>query len=98
MAKFEPFSREHPGFVDILHVGRDEGGHFFYYVMELADDHLAAETIEPRRYVPKTLKTELSRRSRLFVDECVTIGLSLTSALAALHREGLVHRDIKPAN
>lgn len=34
MAKFEPFSREHPGFVDILHVGRDEGGHFFYYVME----------------------------------------------------------------
>jgi formylglycine-generating enzyme required for sulfatase activity len=98
MAKFEPFSREDPGFVDILHVGRDEDGHFFYYVMELADDHLAAEAIDPRRYIPKTLKTELSRRSRLFVDECVTIGLSLTSALAALHRQGLVHRDIKPAN
>ena len=49
--------------------------------------------------MPKTLKTELSRRrSRLLVDECVTIGLSLTSALAALHRQGLVHRDIKPAN
>ncbi|MGB8166209.1 MAG: bifunctional serine/threonine-protein kinase/formylglycine-generating enzyme family protein [Chthoniobacteraceae bacterium] len=98
MAKFEPFSREDPGFVDILHVGRDEGGHFFYYVMELADDHLGGESIDPARYVPKTLKSELGRRSRLLVDECITIGLSLTSALAALHRQGLVHRDIKPAN
>ncbi|MEA3210028.1 MAG: eukaryotic-like serine/threonine-protein kinase [Chthoniobacter sp.] len=98
MAKFEPFSREDPGFVDILHVGRDEGGDFFYYVMELADDHVAGERIDPDQYVPKTLKTELGRRSRLLVDECITIGLSLTSALAALHRQGLVHRDIKPAN
>ena len=98
MAKFEPFSREEPGFVDILHVGRDEAGNFFYYVMELADDHLAGGTIDPARYAPKTLKSELGRRSRLLVDECVTIGLSLTGALAALHREGLVHRDIKPAN
>ncbi len=98
MAKFEPFSREDPGFVDILHVGRDDGGHFFYYVMELADDHLGGESIDPARYVPKTLKTELGRRSRLLVDECITIGMSLSSALAALHRQGLVHRDIKPAN
>jgi formylglycine-generating enzyme required for sulfatase activity len=98
MAKFEPFSREDPGFVDILHVGRDEAGDFFYYVMELADDHVAGDRIDPQRYVPKTLKTELGRRSRLLVDECITIGLSLTSALAALHRQELVHRDIKPAN
>jgi formylglycine-generating enzyme required for sulfatase activity len=100
MAMFEPFSREEPGFVDILHVGRDEGGHFFYYVMELADDHLSCggASIDPARYAPKTLKSELGRRSRLLVDECLTIGLSLTSALAALHRQGLVHRDIKPAN
>ncbi len=98
MAKFEPFSREDPGFVDILHIGRDDGGHFFYYVMELADDHLGGESVDPVRYVPKTLKSELGRRSRLMVDECITIGMSLTSALAALHRQGLVHRDIKPAN
>lgn len=32
------------------------------------------------------------------MDECITIGMSLTSALVALHRQGLVHRDIKPAN
>jgi formylglycine-generating enzyme required for sulfatase activity len=98
MAKFEPFSREDPGFVDILHVGRDDGGHFFYYVMELADDHVGGDRIDPNHYVPKTLKSELGRRSRLLVDECITIGLSLASALAALHRQGLVHRDIKPAN
>ncbi len=98
MAKFEPISREDAGFVDILHVGRDEGGGFFYYVMELADDHLGGATIDPANYIPKTIKTELSRRSRLLADECITLGLSLTKALGALHRQGLVHRDIKPAN
>lgn len=98
MAKFEPISREDLGFVDILHVGRDEAGDFFYYVMELADDHLGDACIDPVNYVPKTIKTELSRRSRLLADECITIGLSLTKALEVLHRHGLVHRDIKPAN
>ena len=98
MSKFEPISRGDAGFVDILHVGREEGGHFFYYVMELADDHLGSGPIDPARYAPKTLKSELSRRSRLLADECVTIGLSLSKALTALHAEGLVHRDIKPAN
>jgi len=98
MAKFEPLSRDDPGFVDILHVGRDEAGGFFYYVMELADDHLGHAAIDPANYVPKTIKAELSRRARLLADECITIGLSLTKALGALHRQGLVHRDIKPAN
>ncbi len=98
MAKFEPISREDAGFVDILHVGRDPGGDFFYYVMELADDHLGCASIDPASYIPKTIKSELGRRSRLLADECITIGLSLTKALGALHRQGLVHRDIKPAN
>ena len=98
MARFEPISRGDPGFVDILHVGRDPEGDFFFYVMELADDHLAGGPIDPERYVPKTLKSELSRRSRLFVNECLTLGLSLSRAVAALHAQGLVHRDIKPAN
>ena len=98
MSKFEPISRGDAGFVDILHVGRDESGGFFYYVMELADDHLACAPVDPESYCPKTLKSELSRRSRLLADECITIGLSLTKALGALHLQGLVHRDIKPAN
>lgn len=98
MAKFEPISRGDAGFVDILHVGRDVGGGFFYYVMELADDHLGGTAIDQANYVPKTIKTELSRRSRLLADECITIGLSLSKALGALHHQRLVHRDIKPAN
>ncbi len=36
--KFEPVSRTHPGFVDILQVGRNDPAGYFYYVMELADD------------------------------------------------------------
>lgn len=35
---FEPLSRSDEGFVDILQVGRDDLGGWFYYVMELADD------------------------------------------------------------
>ena len=97
MARFEPISRSDAGFVDILHVGRDEEGHFFYYVMELADDVTGGDT-DPAQYVPKTLRTELGRRSRLLVHECLDISISLTRAIGVLHRQGLVHRDIKPAN
>lgn len=35
---YEPISRTHPGLVQVLHVGHDEGAGCFYYVMELADD------------------------------------------------------------
>ena len=98
MARFEPVSREHEGFVDILHVGRSDDGGFFYYVMELADDAVQRPIFDPKVYVPKTLKSELNRVARLPANEAISLGLSLTSALAALHRHSLVHRDIKPAN
>ena len=98
MARFEPVSREHEGFVDILHVGRSDDGAFFYYVMELADDAVRRPKFDPAAYQAKTLKSELSRVSRLAADEVVSIGLSLSTALATLHRHELVHRDIKPAN
>ena len=35
--KFEPISRSHDGFVDILQIGRNDEAGYFYYVMELAD-------------------------------------------------------------
>src|SRR5439155_13375407 len=51
-----------------------------------------------RSYVPKTIRTEISRRGRLPFEECLELSLSLTSALGHLHKAGLVHRDIKPSN
>jgi len=52
----------------------------------------------PANYVPHTLKLDLHRRTRLPVDECLSIGLALTTAVQHLHEHGLVHRDIKPSN
>src|SRR5206468_946368 len=49
-------------------------------------------------YIPHTLKLDLHRQGRLPVDECIQIGLALTTALEHLHAHGLVHRDIKPSN
>jgi len=37
LRKFEPISRSHEGFVDLVQVGRHDAEGYFYYVMELAD-------------------------------------------------------------
>jgi WD40 repeat protein len=70
-----------------------------------AQGRLGDATPEPNRaaawaatYTPWTLSLELKQRRRLPVAECVEVGLSLATALAHLHRHGLVHRDIKPSN
>jgi eukaryotic-like serine/threonine-protein kinase len=96
MSAFEPISRAHDGFVDILHVGRTAD--YLYYSMELADDHLAGREIDVVNYEPRTLKSDLARHKRLSADESIRLGLSLTEALEALHARGLTHRDIKPSN
>ena len=96
MSAFEPISRAHAGFVDILHVGRTAD--YLYYSMELADDHLAGREIDVVNYEPRTLKSDLARHKRLSADTSIRLGLSLTEALEALHARGLTHRDIKPSN
>src|SRR6476620_2610390 len=96
MSAFEPISRAHAGFINILHVGRTDD--YLYYTMELADDHLAGRRIDIEIYEPRTLKTDLARHKRLSADESIRVGLSLTEALEALHERGLTHRDIKPSN
>jgi eukaryotic-like serine/threonine-protein kinase len=96
MSAFEPISRAHAGFINILHVGRTTD--YLYYSMELADDHLAGRRIDIDTYEPRTLKTDLARHKRLSADESIRVGLSLTEALGALHDRGLSHRDIKPSN
>jgi eukaryotic-like serine/threonine-protein kinase len=96
MSAFEPISRAHGGFINILHVGRTAS--YLYYSMELADDHLDGRRIDTGSYEPRTLKTDLTRHKRLSADESIRVGLSLTEALEALHMRGLTHRDIKPSN
>ena len=91
MSSFEPISRAHPGFVDILHVGRTD--QYLYYIMELADDHLAGRQIDVISYAPRTLKSELERHKCLSASESIRFGLALTEALDALHtRVQIVHR------
>jgi serine/threonine protein kinase len=96
MSSFEPISRAHAGFIDILHVGRTS--EYLYYIMELADDHLAGRNIDIINYEPRTLKSELERQKHLSASESIRLGVSLTEALQALHAHGLTHRDIKPSN
>ena len=96
--RFASVSRNHPGLVHVLHIGRHDVGGYFFYIMELADDDSGAMPLVPDRYSPRTLASELARRGHIPVRESVQIGLALCSALQHLHERQLVHRDIKPSN
>lgn len=98
ICKFEPISRSHDGFVDVLHVGLNDELGYFYYVMELGDDATSGQNIDPDTYTPKTLSREIAQKGRRPFHDCLQLGLALSQSLAELHRHGLVHRDIKPSN
>src|SRR5947209_9770943 len=78
LQKFEPISRSHDGFVDILQLGRNDPAGYFYYVMELGDQAepepngvVRDVTIAPWRagdsppYRPRTLRDDLRARDHL---------------------------------
>jgi WD40 repeat protein len=96
--RFEPISRSHEGFVDVLHAGINEDEGYFYYVMEVGDDRVTGQAINPDTYTANTLSAEISRRGRLPLSECLRLAMQLSHALAELHQHGLIHRDIKPSN
>ncbi len=100
--KFEPISRDHSGFVNILHVGRSDDGEnsFYYYLMELGDDIHTGREINPVEYEARTLRSDLkaSAGKPLEVGFCVDVGQHLAEALEHLHESDLAHRDVKPAN
>src|ERR1035441_2027607 len=75
ITRFEPISRTHDGFVDILQVGRNDPARCFYYVMELADDLLTglnpntpapsgapSPAFDPIKYEARTLSRSEERR------------------------------------
>ena len=96
--RFEPISRVHDAFVDILQVGWCQSHEFFYYVMELGDDQVQGQNIVPQEYRPRTLASDLATSGALTVHQTIQIGLALSQALEFLHSKELIHRDIKPAN
>ena len=96
--KFTPISRTHEGFVQVLHVGRNETAGYFYYLMELADDAQHGQKIDPPTYVPRTLAREISLHGRVPPSRCLAWAVQLAAALERLHQQKLIHRDIKPSN
>jgi serine/threonine protein kinase/formylglycine-generating enzyme required for sulfatase activity len=100
--KYEPISRDHPGLVHILHVGRaqEDGEPFYYYVMELGDDVTTGREINTVEYEPRTLRSDMkaAEGAALDAEDCISAGRMLAEALEHLHQHGLAHRDVKPSN
>ena len=72
----------HPNIVTVYDVGEDNG--ISYIVMELVDGY--------------TLKQYIEKKSRLTINECISIAIPIASGIEAAHNNGIIHRDIKPQN
>ncbi len=75
---------EHPNIVRFYSFQTDSSGDVLGIVMEYA----RGESVDKR----------LRAAAKLSVAETLSLGIAVASALAAVHRVGLVHRDVKPAN
>ncbi len=75
---------EHPNVVRFYALPIDEARG----VIGLAMEHVAGRRLD--RWI--------EARGRLGAAEALSVGIAIASALAAVHRAGLVHRDVKPAN
>src|SRR4051794_35752293 len=88
--KFEPISRLHEGLVDVMHVGRNNQAGYFFCVMELADDVLSGQVIDPETYAPRTLAHDILKHKKLPFEECRSLGAAIASGLSFLHQRELI--------
>jgi serine/threonine-protein kinase len=73
---------DHPNIAVVHEVDEGEAGQLFICMA-----HYEGETLQERL-----------KRGSLHLDEALSIGRQVTSALSAAHRAGISHRDIKPSN
>ena len=72
----------HPNIVNVYDVGSENG--IYYIIMELVEGI--------------TLKKYIEKKSRLSVNEAVSIAIQVSMGIEAAHNAGIIHRDIKPQN
>lgn len=89
---------DHPYIVPVKTLEHSEGGQP-YFVMPFQAAHLAYEIGKdfPGGDVPEGTP-ERDRPRRVVLPRVMTLLKHLSSALAALHRRGMVHRAVKPSN
>jgi eukaryotic-like serine/threonine-protein kinase len=75
---------EHPNIVRFYALPTDHERGVIGLAMELVDG--------------PPLTAAIQQHGKLSVEAAVAVGVSVASALAAIHRSGLVHRDVKPGN
>ena len=75
---------EHPNIVRFYNFQTDASGDVLGIVMEYAK----GESLDKR----------LQADGKLLVADVLSLGIAVASALAEVHKVGLVHRDVKPAN